>query len=65
MLGLGLGLELELELAFGLGLEIFGAGADGSEQTQTAMEHWNIANVRAAIEEGKLKSPVPEQADMK
>lgn len=33
-------------------------------QTQTAMEHWNIANVRAAIEEGKLKSPVPEQAGM-
>ena len=36
-----------------------------SKQTQTAMEHWNIANVRAAIEEAKLKSPVPEQADMK
>ncbi|MCJ1303368.1 hypothetical protein MMC08_006177 [Hypocenomyce scalaris] len=34
-------------------------------ETQTAMERWNIANVRAAIKDGKLNSPVPEQADMK
>ncbi|KAI9775143.1 MAG: hypothetical protein M1835_005926 [Candelina submexicana] len=33
-------------------------------ETQTAMEIWNIGNVRAALETGKLKSPVPEQADM-
>ncbi len=35
-----------------------------SEQTQTSMEMWNIGNVRAALEKGKLNSPVPEQADM-
>jgi len=28
------------------------------------MEKWNINNVRAAVETGKLKSPVPEQNDM-
>jgi hypothetical protein len=28
------------------------------------MELWNIANVRAALETGKLKSRVPEQADL-
>lgn len=33
-------------------------------QTQTAMEEWAIDNVRAALETGKLKSPVPEQADL-
>ncbi|MCJ1483528.1 hypothetical protein MMC06_003696 [Schaereria dolodes] len=33
-------------------------------ETQTKMEEWNIANVRRAIEEGKLKSPVREQADL-
>ncbi|MCJ1311504.1 hypothetical protein MMC25_005176 [Agyrium rufum] len=33
-------------------------------ETQTAMEQWNIENVRMAIEEGKLKSPVFEQKDM-
>lgn len=33
-------------------------------QTQIKMELWNISNVRAALETGKLKSPVPEQADM-
>jgi lactate dehydrogenase-like 2-hydroxyacid dehydrogenase len=33
-------------------------------ETQTAMEAWNISNVRAALETGKLRSPVSEQADM-
>lgn len=33
-------------------------------ETQTAMEAWNIGNVRSALETGKLRSPVPEQADM-
>ncbi|OAX79891.1 hypothetical protein ACJ72_05785 [Emergomyces africanus] len=33
-------------------------------ETQTAMEEWAIDNVRRAIETGKLKSPVPEQADI-
>ncbi|KAF7118175.1 hypothetical protein CNMCM5793_007576 [Aspergillus hiratsukae] len=33
-------------------------------ETQTAMEEWAIENVRLAIETGKLKSPVPEQADL-
>ncbi|MCJ1234335.1 hypothetical protein MMC14_002294 [Varicellaria rhodocarpa] len=33
-------------------------------ETQTAMEQWNIDNVRTALEVGKLKSPVSEQADM-
>ena len=33
-------------------------------ETQTSMEEWCIANVRAAVESGKLKSPVPEQADL-
>ena len=34
-------------------------------ETQTEMELWNIGNVRAALETGKLNSPVPEQKDMK
>ncbi|KAL1957824.1 hypothetical protein VTO42DRAFT_5542 [Malbranchea cinnamomea] len=33
-------------------------------ETQTAMEEWAIDNVRRALETGKLKSPVPEQADL-
>lgn len=33
-------------------------------ETQTAMEEWCIGNVRAGLETGKLKSPVPEQADL-
>lgn len=33
-------------------------------ETMTAMEEWCIANVQAAIRTGKLKSPVPEQADL-
>lgn len=33
-------------------------------ETQTAMEVWCIDNVRSAVEQGKLKSPVPEQADL-
>ena len=33
-------------------------------ETQTAMEKWNISNVRMALQEGKLRSPVPEQKDM-
>ncbi|KAI9815872.1 MAG: hypothetical protein M1832_005182 [Thelocarpon impressellum] len=35
-----------------------------TRETQTAMERWNIGNVRAALETGRLNSPVPEQADM-
>ncbi|KAF2761682.1 glyoxylate reductase [Pseudovirgaria hyperparasitica] len=33
-------------------------------ETQTAMEEWNIGNVRAVLEKGKLNNIVPEQADM-
>ncbi|KAI9713968.1 MAG: hypothetical protein M1820_000698 [Bogoriella megaspora] len=33
-------------------------------ETQTAMEDWCIGNVRAALEKGKLNSPVPEQKDI-
>ncbi|PYI18633.1 glyoxylate reductase [Aspergillus violaceofuscus CBS 115571] len=33
-------------------------------ETQTAMEEWTIGNIRSALETGKLKSPVPEQADL-
>ncbi|OCL01277.1 hypothetical protein AOQ84DRAFT_18079 [Glonium stellatum] len=33
-------------------------------ETQTAMEEWNIGNVRAALEKGKLNTVVPEQANM-
>jgi len=33
-------------------------------ETQLAMEEWNIGNVRAALETGKLNTVVPEQADM-
>ncbi|KAL8998007.1 MAG: hypothetical protein Q9169_002847 [Polycauliona sp. 2 TL-2023] len=33
-------------------------------ETQTEMELWNIANVRSALETGRLKSQVAEQADM-
>ncbi|KAL2002683.1 hypothetical protein VTN02DRAFT_6166 [Thermoascus thermophilus] len=33
-------------------------------ETQTAMEEWAIENVRLALETGRLKSPVPEQADL-
>ena len=33
-------------------------------ETQTAMEEWAIGNVRSALETGKLKSPVTEQADL-
>ncbi len=35
-----------------------------TEETQTEMELWNIGNVRSALETGRLKSPVAEQADM-
>lgn len=31
-------------------------------KTQTAMEEWNISNVRSALETGVLRSIVPEQA---
>lgn len=34
-------------------------------ETQTAMEQWNVSNVRMALEEGRLRSPVGEQRDMK
>ncbi|RAK91531.1 glyoxylate reductase [Aspergillus costaricaensis CBS 115574] len=33
-------------------------------ETQTGMEEWAIENVRMALETGKLKSPIPEQADL-
>jgi glyoxylate reductase len=33
-------------------------------QTQTAMEEWTIENIRLALETGKLKSPVLEQAGL-
>jgi len=33
-------------------------------ETQTAMEEWNIGNVRAVLEMGKLNNIVPEQANM-
>ncbi|KAL8737315.1 MAG: hypothetical protein Q9181_001806 [Wetmoreana brouardii] len=35
-----------------------------TEETQTEMELWTIANVRSALESGVLKSQVPEQRDM-
>lgn len=35
-----------------------------SVETQTEMEKWCIGNIRSALENGKLKSPVPEQADL-
>ncbi|KAL8712316.1 MAG: hypothetical protein Q9220_003467 [cf. Caloplaca sp. 1 TL-2023] len=35
-----------------------------SLRTQTEMELWTIANVRSALETGRLKSRVPEQMDM-
>jgi lactate dehydrogenase-like 2-hydroxyacid dehydrogenase len=33
-------------------------------ETMTAMEEWAIENVRLAVVEGRLKSPVPEQKDL-
>jgi len=33
-------------------------------QTGIKMEEWNIGNVRATLEKGKLNNIVPEQADM-
>ena len=33
-------------------------------ETMTALEEWCISNVRMALEEGRLRSPVPEQAGM-
>ncbi|EMD00911.1 hypothetical protein BAUCODRAFT_29293 [Baudoinia panamericana UAMH 10762] len=33
-------------------------------ETQTAMERFCVENIRSALETGKLKSPVPEQADL-
>ncbi|KAI7216292.1 D-3-phosphoglycerate dehydrogenase, variant [Hortaea werneckii] len=35
-----------------------------SQETQEDMEKWCIGNIRAGLETGKLKSPVPEQADL-
>lgn len=35
------------------------------QQTMLAMEEWTIENIRMALEVGTLKSPVPEQADLK
>jgi lactate dehydrogenase-like 2-hydroxyacid dehydrogenase len=39
-------------------------GLTNLTKTQTSMEEWNIGNVRAALEKGKLNNIVPEQADM-
>jgi glyoxylate reductase len=33
-------------------------------ETLIAMEEWCISNVKMAVTEGKLKSPVPEQDGM-
>ena len=33
-------------------------------ETMIAMEEWCISNVRSALDTGKLRSPVPEQADL-
>lgn len=33
-------------------------------ETQTKMEEWTISNVRMAVEEGKLRSIVPEQTSL-
>jgi len=35
-----------------------------SVETQKKMEEWCISNVRSAVEQGKLRSPVPEHADL-
>ena len=35
-----------------------------TKETQLAMEQWAISNVRAALEKGRLRSPVPEQKDL-
>lgn len=33
-------------------------------ETQTKMEEWTISNVRMALAEGVLRSPVPEQKSL-
>jgi glyoxylate reductase len=33
-------------------------------ETMIAMEKWCLSNVQSALENGKLRSPVPEQADL-
>lgn len=33
-------------------------------ETQTKMEEWTISNVRMAVQEGRLRSIVPEQRSM-
>ena len=38
--------------------------ADMLLQTQTAMEEWNIGNVRAVLETDRLNNVVPEQAGL-
>ena len=35
-----------------------------TQETQCKMELWNIDNVRGALEEGRLRSGVPEQREM-
>ena len=35
-----------------------------TEETETKMEEWALDNVRLALEQGRLKSIVPEQKDM-
>lgn len=34
------------------------------QQTQEAMEEWNISNVKSALERGVLRSVVPEQSGL-
>lgn len=34
-----------------------------TQETMKAMEEWVISNVRMALEEGRLRSPVPEQRE--
>lgn len=33
-------------------------------ETQTKMEEWTISNVRSAVTDGKLRSPVPEHVSL-
>lgn len=35
-----------------------------TRETQTKMEVWCISNVELAVREGRLRSPIPEQAEL-
>jgi glyoxylate reductase len=35
-----------------------------TKETQTKMEEWCMSNVEMAVREGRLRSPIPEQADL-